>query len=303
MRGIYVMANDQAADNAIALLSSIRAYDPDVPVMLIPYDERHRTVAAILGKYFDVRPYEDRALIRRIDEAVRRCFGRGFFKKPQMFRKQACWFGPFDEFLYLDADIIVFERIAGILDYLAEFDFVCCDDQHRTGLKHVFSSRVLDERVLSSQEVLDVFNAGMFGAKKGLLTEVGLYAHFAECARHTGYFDFTTGCNDQPIFNYFVLKRIPRRINLFRTVAGTPRMWAGTPGFIVQGDTLVDPEVGAPLRFLHWAGLKTAPGQPYWETWRRFRFRHPGVPQRLLRDQPVALGRRVWWRVRDALGY
>jgi len=303
MRGIYVMANDQAIDNAIALLSSIRVHDPDVPVILIPYDERHRSVSAVLRKHFDVRLYENRALIRRIDEAVRRSFGTGFFKKPEMFRKQACWFGPFDEFLYLDADIVVFERIAAILDYLAEFDFVCCDDQYRTGLQHVFSARVIDEQVFSPRELLDIFNAGLFGAKKGTLTEEGLYAHFAECARHIGYFDFTTGCNDQPIFNYFVLKRIPRRINLFRAVAGTPRMWAGTPGFIAQGERLFDPEVGTPLKFLHWAGLKTAPGHPYWETWQQCRFRHPGVPNTLLRDRPIALGRRAFWRLRDALGY
>ena len=39
-------------------------------------------------------------------------FGEEFFRRPDNFRKQACWFGPFDEFLYLDADTVVFERIA-----------------------------------------------------------------------------------------------------------------------------------------------------------------------------------------------
>jgi hypothetical protein len=281
VRGIYVLANDHVLDNSIALLSSIRAYDAEVPVVLIPYDDRHRSVAAVLRKHFDVRPYEDRDLLGRIDAAVRRSFGPRFFRKPQMFRKQACWFGPFDEFLYLDADIIVFERIVRMLDHLAEVDFVCCDDQHRSGIKYVFGPQVIDQQVFSPSELLDVFNAGLWGSKRGMLTEEELYAHFAECARHPDYFDFGYGGTDQPIFNYLVLKRIPRRINLLRAFPGEPRMWAGIPGFVAQGERLVDPEVGEPLRYLHWAGMQPRPDGPYWDTWRQFRFRHPGLPAKL----------------------
>ena len=47
-RGIYITANDKVADHAIALLNSIRAYDTETPVVLIPYDENYHEVASIL---------------------------------------------------------------------------------------------------------------------------------------------------------------------------------------------------------------------------------------------------------------
>ena len=36
-RGIYIVGNDRVVENAIALLNSIRSYDPEVLVFLIPF--------------------------------------------------------------------------------------------------------------------------------------------------------------------------------------------------------------------------------------------------------------------------
>ncbi len=37
-RGIYITANDRVTDRAVALLNSIRLYDPDTPIIMIPYE-------------------------------------------------------------------------------------------------------------------------------------------------------------------------------------------------------------------------------------------------------------------------
>jgi len=37
-KGIYITANDKVMDYAIACLNSIRLYDPEIPIVLIPYD-------------------------------------------------------------------------------------------------------------------------------------------------------------------------------------------------------------------------------------------------------------------------
>jgi hypothetical protein len=47
-RGIYITANDKVTDQAIALLNSIRLYDPDTPITLIPYDDNYQKAASIL---------------------------------------------------------------------------------------------------------------------------------------------------------------------------------------------------------------------------------------------------------------
>ncbi|MGB8688679.1 MAG: hypothetical protein WCD53_15280, partial [Microcoleus sp.] len=48
-RGIYIVANDQVMESAIALLNSIRLYNCQVPIFLIPFDENYQQVAAALS--------------------------------------------------------------------------------------------------------------------------------------------------------------------------------------------------------------------------------------------------------------
>jgi hypothetical protein len=294
-RGVYVLANDRVLDHAIALLASFRARDPLTPVVLIPYGEPAGRAAAVLGERFAVAPFPEPAALEAVDREVARIFGPAFFRRPRNFRKQAAWFGPFERFLYLDADIVAFGRVAEVLDELDTCDFVCCDDQHEGGLRHVFTPAILADRVLGADVAGAVFNGGFWGARRAALAEGELWRAMAEAARHPEHFDFAHGGSDQPILNYVVLSRLARRRNLYRRGGGEPRMWAGTPGFRPVGDLLVDPAVGRPLRFLHWAGLAIGPGYPYWRTWRRYRFRDPGAPRALALPGPP---RRRWPRLR-----
>ena len=60
-------------------------------------------------------------------------------------------------------------------------------------------------------------------------SEQDLYEVFSECAAHPEYFDFTEKTSDQPIINYMLLKRIPRRFNIVRRQGKAPGNWGGTP--------------------------------------------------------------------------
>jgi NAD-dependent DNA ligase len=110
-RGIYITANNKVTEQAIALINSIRLYDSNTPIVLIPYDENYHQIAEILGKSHGVKVYQDIQLIEDLSQQLYHIFGQGFFDKPNKLRKHACWFGEFDEFLYIDTDIIVFEKI------------------------------------------------------------------------------------------------------------------------------------------------------------------------------------------------
>ena len=278
MRGIYITANDRVTDQAVALLKSIRAYDAETPVILIPYDDSYQVAAAALAPY-GVTVYGDLAFIERLSCRLQQSFGEQFFARPNQFRKQACWFGPFDQFLYIDTDIVVFEPIIQTLDYLADYDFVCADYQHAGGIGNVFSPEVLRAGVFSEAECQEIFNCGFWGANKGLISEADLYEVFSECAAHPEYFDFSQKTSDQPVINYMVLKRIPKRLNLARR--GAPGNWAGSPHFQHEGDILVDPTRNQPLQYLHWAGFRIQPGCPYWEIWEHYRY--------LGEEKPVAV--------------
>ncbi|MGB3202076.1 MAG: Npun_R2821/Npun_R2822 family protein [Nodosilinea sp.] len=271
-RGIYITANDKVLDQAIACLNSIRAHDPSIPVMLIPYNDDYHQVAEVLGRDYGVAVYPDLEFIQRLSENLHGSFGEGFFARPNQFRKQACWFGPFDRFLYIDTDVVVFSAIANVLDHLDHYDFISYDYQHRGGLRNVFAPAIIEQGVFTAAELEDIFNCGFWGSKQGLLSEQDLYNTFAECAAHPDYFDFSEKTSDQPIINYLILKRMARRFNLVRQPGGGPGSWAGSSHFVQQGMTLVDPNVNQPLDYLHWAGCRIQPGCPYWDIWAYYRY-------------------------------
>jgi hypothetical protein len=277
-RGIYITANDKVTDHAIALLNSIRAYDPETPVVLIPYDENFHEVASILKSRFGVTLYKDLEFIDRLSKRLHSTFGEKFFARPNQFRKQACWFGEFDEFLYIDTDIVVFEKIIDNLNHFDKYDFLSCDYQHRGGIKNVFSEAVIHKNVFSSDELEDIFNGGWWASKKGLISEQDIYETFAECAAHPEYFDFTQKTSDQPIINYMILKRIEKRFNLVNLDDQVPGSWAGSTHFIREGDILIDPSYDRPLQYLHWAGVRIEPGCSYWDIWAHYRYLGETMP-------------------------
>ncbi|HEY9602864.1 MAG TPA: Npun_R2821/Npun_R2822 family protein [Allocoleopsis sp.] len=271
-RGIYITANDRVIEQAIALLNSIRAYDSETPIVMIPYDENYHAIAQILTESYGVNVFEDLELIERLSNRLHQIFGEKFFARPNQFRKQVCWFGAFDEFLYIDTDIVVFEKIIDNLNYFSNYDFICCDYQHIGGIANVFTQQVIKNGVFGEHELQDIFNGGFWAAKKNLISEQDLYETFAECAAHPEYFDFSRKTSDQPIINYMILKRIPRRFNIVRRPEKAPGSWAGSPHFQLQGNHLIDPNVNQPLQYLHWAGIRIEPGCPYWDIWKYYRY-------------------------------
>ncbi len=290
-RGIYIIANDKVTDHAIALLNSIRLYDQETPIVMIPYDDNYHNIAKILSKHYQVRIYEDLEFIDRLSRKLHESFGGKFFARPNQFRKQACWFGPFDEFLYIDTDIVVFEKIIDNLNYLSQVDFICCDYQHLGGIQNVFTAKILEEKIFNENQLQDIFNGGFWGSKKNLISEQDLYETFAECAANPEFFDFSQKTSDQPIINYMLLKRIPRRFNIVRREGKAPGNWAGSPNFQTQKHILFDPTVNQPLQYLHWAGIRIQPSCPYWEIWEHYRNLNPALPPA---DIPAPVRKNQW---------
>jgi hypothetical protein len=181
-RGIYITANDRVTEQAIALLNSIRYYDKETPITLIPYDDNYHNIAQLLADKYNVSVYPDLEFIERISLNLYNIFGKDFFARPNQFRKQACWYGEYDEFLYIDTDIVVFDKIVDNLNYFSDYDFLCFDYQYKAGIKNVFTEKVIEEGVFTTEELQDLFNGGFWASKKNLLTEDEIYETFKECA-------------------------------------------------------------------------------------------------------------------------
>lgn len=278
-RGYYITANDKVLEHAIALINSIRRYDADTPICMIPYDENYHQIAAVLGERFGVTVFDDLELVDRLSNRLHQTFGNDFFARPNVFRKWACWFGPFEEFIYIDTDIVVFEKLIDYLDEYADYDFLCCDYQHQGGLENVFNPVVLEQGVFTEDEVKEVFNSGFWASKKSVFTEAIMYEVFEECAQHPEYFDFSQKTSDQPIMNYLILSRVKKRFNIVRRPQGAPGNWGGSSHFITQDGALFDPTCNQRLQYIHWAGIRIEPGCPYWEIWAENRYWGEEMPE------------------------
>lgn len=295
-RGIYIIANDKVIEQALALLNSIRLHDPDIPIVMIPYDDQYQAVAKLLAESYGVKMYEDLPFIEHLSNQLHQTFGKEFFARPNQFRKQACWFGSFDEFIYIDTDIVVFEKISNNFNYLNNYDFICCDYQYSGGIQNVFTDKIIENNIFSLTEVQDVFNGGFWGSKKHLISEKILYETFFECAAHPEYFDFSQKTSDQPIINYMILKHIPRRFNIVRRPDGAPGNWAGSKHFKTQGNQLIDPNVNQPLQYLHWAGIRIEPGCPYWDIWKYYRYLNSSEP---IAVQKTKTKTNLWQQIKE----
>ncbi len=284
MRGVYIVASDKVADNAIALLSSLRLHDPDIPVFLIPFSQDSTRVTQQLAELHSVQLFPDSALIESLTQRISEIFPRDFLALPNKMRKLAAWFGPLDEFLYIDTDILFFSPVAKTLDYLDRADFIWCDYHYKRGLEDVFSDVIPDQNVFSNEALEDVFNSGLWGSRKSALSLETLYEVLEECAAHREYFDFSSGTTDQPIMNYLVLKTIPNRLNIAKANLNEPGSWGGSPHFEQRDHVLFDGD--RPLRYLHWAGTPMRAGGPYREIWTYYRYLNdPAGYERLIADQ------------------
>lgn len=265
---IYLVANDAVFDQAVALVKSIRRFDPQVPVLLIPYDRRMERTADILSGELGVQLFPDLHLLEDLDRMTARTLRRHRLKHPQRLRSLASWFGPAERFLYIDADVVVFQRVADVLSLLDEADFICCDFQFKTGLRHVFTEKIRGVGLFSESDLGDVFNGGFWGSSRSALDWDALTARLERCGDLRRLLDFSGGACAQPILNYLVLSQLPRRVNLAKS-GQEPGNWAGSAHFRQVGDVLFDGE--RPLRYLHWAGQAIQPGGPYWSIWKHYR--------------------------------
>ncbi|MDJ1169419.1 methionine synthase [Roseofilum sp. BLCC_M154] len=270
-QGIYIVANNKVKENAIALLNSIRMYDPGITVYMIPFNEEYQETAQILGEKHNVQVFPDLDLVEEFTSKIGEIFDRDFLALPNKMRKLVAWFGPLDDFLYIDTDIIVFEKMSDILSYLSDYGFICCDYHHSgRGLQDIFSPLVKEQNLFTEAELQDVFNSGFWASKKTAFSQEQMYTLLQECAQHREYFDFSSQVTDQPILNYLVLKSIPKRLNLVKLPEGVPGSWAGSSHFEEKDHVLYDK--GKRLMYLHWAGSPMRQGGPYRQLWRYYRY-------------------------------
>jgi hypothetical protein len=186
MDGICTLANDRVLDQVIALLNSIEAIaGKDTPVCIYPYDDNTEKLAAEVEKRANVELYSDRNSILKWDRFAQACWdthptaketwrkvGSDGYHRFGTHRRYCAFDGPFDRFLYMDADTLLMSPVEHIFAQLENHDCVVYDFQYKDP-SHVY---IVDcpklEIVFPQPRVAkEIFCSGFYASKKDLFSE------------------------------------------------------------------------------------------------------------------------------------
>lgn len=276
IRGIYLLANDKVLDNVVTLLNSIRSHDKTTRISIIPYDHSYQKLKTYIQGFESVEIYKNFDFLDNLMTTVNRVWHDApKDHRVNMLKKFGCWFGPFDEFLYIDTDIVVFNQIITLLDTMKGYEFLSYDYQRKTGIQDIFKQEILEESLISNDQIKSVFNAGFFGSRKGVLSEEEVFLLIHETKKHPECFIWDY--YDQGILNYWVICKKIKQINYTETGEKIAGNWAGSD-YRVEDYQLFNQETGNPVFYLHWAGYKIFPDCRYWDIWNHYRHLNSAIP-------------------------
>jgi hypothetical protein len=161
--GVYFLANDVVYDWTIAFLNSFRTFNPDLPLYLIPFNDNCNRVLSLKESYnFEV--YTDDSFSRL--EAIGEAFELGHTKTGSYwFRRYAAFWGPVEQFMYLDTRQVILADLKPFIQALEQFDF---DFLHYDcALDQVYEPGEFRREMLRTGKGRG-FNSGRWASCKGL---------------------------------------------------------------------------------------------------------------------------------------
>lgn len=324
MDGICTLANDRVYDQLVALLNSIEANAGAMPVCIYPYDDQLERVRQLVAERPQVQLFEERSIIERWDRLVEQIWathptayqqwqaiGSKGIHRQGTHRRYCAFEGPFERFLYMDADTLLLGPVEPIFQALATCDWVTYDFQHKD-LSHVFTIEAPQlSQIFTLEHLRRVFCSGFYAARRGLFDPDHMSDILTALSQGEAAVLYPMA-PDQTILNYWVLRRRLSVYNL--ALALPPERRTGnsvtSSHFTTAGSRVYDR--GKPLTYLHYIGVPSAlfrqvcAGEnvdfPYRQVFLDYRYRHsPASRPRLagrLRPYPPAKG---WRRYLSAL--
>ncbi len=211
MNGICTLANDRVYDQLIALLNSIEVIlGAEIPVCVYPFDEEIGRISAAIAQRPNVFIYDNQESIQRWDrfmqEASPTSSNRKKFRLYGAHRRFCAFDGPFEKFVYMDADTLLMNSLDHIFDKLNTYDRVVYDFQFLQPqfVYNINSPKLLEvfdkERIES-----EIFCTGFFGSRKGLFQQDKRDWLLAQIQAGESEILFTVA-GDQPVLNYMFMK-------------------------------------------------------------------------------------------------
>ena len=270
--GIYILANDVVYDQLIALLNSIGVNAGNsLPICILPYDNRLDKVRHEIQTRDNVFLFEDQACLDRWETFAKEIWkthpiARTSWQKNGaldvyrlgMHRRFCAFEGVFENFIYLDADILVLNSLEPIFQQLNQFDCVVYDFQHKDPA-HVYNvgSEKLLKTFTQDRISSEIFCAGLYGSKQGIFSQEALDQLLKNLSH--GEADFLyLNAPDQTIVNYMMM-RSQRSIYNFALELPAEQSTGccvTSPHFKQRENLLYDR--GNRLTYLHYIGLASS---------------------------------------------
>mgnify|MGYP001809833411 CR=1 FL=1 len=263
--GICTLGNDVVFDQIVALLNSIEVNQgKDTPVCIYPYDNRLERLSSEVAKRPNVTIYDDQASIDRWDSFVKAAWDTCTLAKklwPNSYhrfgthRRYGAFDGPFDRFVYMDADTLLLKPLDRIFQQLESDDFVVFDFQH-TDISHVYTTNqeILNRVFLDDHINRKIFCSGFYGTKQNLFTpeEQQQVINLLKSGEEEVLYPFAP---DQTLLNYLVMRLKKPASNLVfelpqEQVTGC---CVTSPHFHEHEHQVTDK--GVPLTYLHYIGI------------------------------------------------
>jgi hypothetical protein len=272
MDGICTLANDRVFDQLIALLNSIEAiYGDKMPVCIYPYDDNTTQIAAEIARRPHVQLYDNQDSIKQWDEFVCsvwdthptaqahwQTISQEKYFRVGTHRRYCAFDGPFDRFVYMDADTLLMSPLDAVFNQLNQYDWVVYDFQYKD-LSHVYNLQSAKLRELFTQEQLqtEVFCSGFYASKKGLFNAQNqeLILDKLRQGEAEVLYDMAP---DQTILNYMVMRLGISNYNLALNLPNNEKTGCcvTSPHFETREQILYDK--GKRLTYIHYIGLKSA---------------------------------------------
>jgi len=270
-QGIYTLGNDRVFDQIVALLNSIDAnVGSHMPVIIFPYDDQLERLQQEVDGRPNVQIFADDEAIARWDAFVLQVWQQhpvaqvqwqqdnGFRVHRHGVHRRLCGLdGPFQRYLYIDADTLVLNNLDAIFAPLETHDWVTYDFQHRDP-SHVFNleSPKLFECLDREKIRANIFCSGLYASHSGLFSP-------EDCDRLLSYLSDGEAellyCNapDQTLLNYMVMRSNCSVYNLAHQLPldQVTGCCVTSPHFTPRDHTLYDGDMA--LTYLHYIGISS----------------------------------------------
>ncbi|MEM9213305.1 MAG: hypothetical protein AAGD25_03070 [Cyanobacteria bacterium P01_F01_bin.150] len=268
--GVYFSANDAVYDWAIAFLNSFREFNPDLRLLLIPFNNQCDRLLELQETYnFEV--YTDPSFERL--EAIGEAFELGHTPTgPYWFRRYAAFWGPCDRFMYLDARQVVLADLKPIIQALDVHDFELI--HFDCALNQVYEPGELRQELLRQGKARG-FLSGLWASRKGLfsLEEFVILANEALEVRQ----QLNPRNTDQAFINYCCDAKPVRYGHAAEVLGNTCHSgWARQSGQIYcENKKYFRWDYGGQdhnkqVILIHWAGYKLSSIMPHFKLFKKF---------------------------------